>query len=164
MCVFHSYLNSTDLVIFLTLPIRRDYDSLVLELRPFQIPKSKDPKAARGQAEEFNTVAKMPPHPNICPLVGCTIHLIDSGFQVWLVLPFLDGGSLEQKIKNEAQTPWCNNPTNVMAALRDMFTGLRHLHQLKPQVIHRDCMQCFSSPHPLVYPPFPPFPFSHILF
>ncbi len=44
-----------------------------------------------AQMDEFNTLAAIPPHPHVLPVIGAVSH--HQSNQIWLVLPFMDGGT-----------------------------------------------------------------------
>jgi serine/threonine protein kinase len=94
----------------------------------------KQPRAteAEAQLQEFNTLTLIPRHHHVLALIG---GIIADNKQVWLVLPFMSGGSLEARMKREP-TWGAVDPTRTRTAVSDMFDGLSHLHE--QDILHND--------------------------
>lgn len=94
-----------------------------------KVPHADDLEA---QLEEFNTLARIPPHPHLLPLIG---GILAGNKQVWLVCPFMAGGSLERRM--ERQPAWgFSDYQRTRKAMVDMLDGLAHLHA--HALCHRD--------------------------
>jgi serine/threonine protein kinase len=88
---------------------------------------------AEAQLEEYNMLTQIPPHRNVLTLIG---GVIADNKQVWLVLPFMAGGSLEQCMRREP-TWGTIDPVRTQAVVADLFDGLCHLHA--QNIVHCDC-------------------------
>ncbi len=67
------------------------------------------------------------------PLIG---GILADNKQVWLVCPFMAGGSVEQRMAREPD--WGRTDfARTHRVVTDMFEGLAHLHAL--ELCHRDC-------------------------
>ncbi len=89
--------------------------------------------AVEVQLQEYVTLARLLPHRHVLALIGA---IIADNKQVWLVLPFVPGELLEQRIMQ--QPPWSiSNPTRTQIMVADLFDGLNHLHT--DNILHREC-------------------------
>jgi serine/threonine protein kinase len=95
----------------------------------------KQPRATEveAQLQEFNTLMRIPRHRHVLALIG---GIIADNKQVWLVLPFVSGGSLEARMQREP-TWGAVDPARTHTAVVGMFDGLSHLHE--QHILHNDC-------------------------
>lgn len=95
----------------------------------------KVPKASNmeAQMEEYNILARLERHRNVLSLIG---GILAPNKQVWLVCPFMAGGSLSERM--DADPSWGRSDARrTLVAVADMFAGLAHLHA--QGLCHRDC-------------------------
>ena len=88
---------------------------------------SRDPEMAERFRREAEAAAQLV-HPFICPL----LDFGRSGETVYIVMPYLGGGSLADRVQKERAV----SPTLVAAAAAQVAVGLDHAHQRG--VVHRD--------------------------
>ena len=86
-----------------------------------------------AQLEEYNLLSRIAPHPHVLPLIG---GIMADNKQVWLVCPFMAGGSLERRMEREPAWGFTDYERTCQAVM-DMFDGLAHLHA--QDLCHRDC-------------------------
>ena len=94
----------------------------------------KQPRAteAEAQLQEYNTLTRIPRHRHVLALIG---GMMADNKQVWLVLPFVSGGSLEARMQREP-TWGAVDPARTHTAVAGMFDGLSHLHE--QDILHND--------------------------
>ena len=88
---------------------------------------SRDPEMAERFRREAEAAAQLV-HPFICPL----LDFGRSGETVYIVMPYLGGGSLADRVQKERAV----SPTLVAAAAAQVAVGLDHAH--RRGVVHRD--------------------------
>eukprot|EP00118_Oscarella_pearsei_P019439 m.206670 g.206670 ORF g.206670 m.206670 type:complete len:200 (+) comp39680_c0_seq5:44-643(+) len=88
-------------------------------------------KDIQNFAKEATVLFRLEKHPNIINFFG----FCDSPSCCALLLEFIHGQSLRECIdSNEDLMPWAHR----LDVLHQILSGLRHLHQSKPPVTHRD--------------------------
>ena len=86
-----------------------------------------------AQLDEFNRMLMLKCNDNLLPLVGGIIST--ETHHVWLVFPYLEGGSLQDRM--ESDNTWGRTDVaRTVAAAVDMLAGLTALHE--QGYVHRD--------------------------
>lgn len=129
--IFHNrYLKEKELGGGLHSRVFKAKDQLTGEFVALKVYMGQEDDALDGFAREYAIVSNVH-HPNVL----APKHFDTCGSKPYLVLPFCERGSVMQFIR----TPeFAVEESDAWRLLRDVASGLAHLHSMSPPIIHQD--------------------------